>query len=417
MNIGIVTSWHEGGAGYVSRAYMSVLRDQGHEVQIYARGGRYYPQGDPIWDLPQVTWGIRYSPFHRNRSPRKISRFTGQYVNMLHFAAWLSKHKIDVVITNEDSSNETAKRAKQLGYVVGTYIDYYKKGLLSQFRAYDFLLCNTQRHYSVFRDHPHCFYVPWGTDIEMFRPQIDNDRNGQDDAVVFFHSANFGGRNCRKGTDRLLEAFQQVTGNVRLIIHSQAPLTKFGDAAARIVDRDSRIEFIERTVPAPGLYHLGDVFVYPSRLEGIGLCVPEALACGLPVITTDNAPMNEFVEDGVNGLLVRVSETRVREDGYYWPEKIPDIDDLASQMQRYVDNRDMLITHRQRARQAAEAELDWMKNSACLGQRLEDVVRSVNRTERPPNFRERLGWGAEAIYVGFLTLAYKTLKHALQRKK
>ena len=32
---------------------------------------------------------------------------------------------------------------------------------------------------------------------------------------------------------------------------------------------------------------MGDVFVYPSRLEGIGLCVPEALACGLPVITTD----------------------------------------------------------------------------------------------------------------------------------
>lgn len=44
MNIGIVTTWHEGGAGYVSRAYMNVLREQGNEVQVYVRGGRYYPE-------------------------------------------------------------------------------------------------------------------------------------------------------------------------------------------------------------------------------------------------------------------------------------------------------------------------------------------------------------------------------------
>ena len=38
-----------------------------------------------------------------------------------------------------------------------------------------------------------------------------------------------------------------------------------------------------------------------------GLPLYEALAFGMPIITNDNPPMNEIVEDGVNGLLVNSS--------------------------------------------------------------------------------------------------------------
>ena len=162
MNVGIVTTWHEGGAGYVSRAYRDVLKAQGHNVYVYARGGRYYPIGDPIWDTPEITWGIRYMPSD------KISRFTCQYVNMLHFERWLRRHKIDAVITNEDHCVAMARRTRSLGYQVGAYIDYYQKDSLDQFKEYGFLLCNTQRHYSVFRDFNNAFYIPWGTVIEVF---------------------------------------------------------------------------------------------------------------------------------------------------------------------------------------------------------------------------------------------------------
>jgi len=412
MNIGIVTSWYERGAAYVSLAYMNALEKQGHEVKIYARGGGYYARGDPNWDLPDVTWGMKYKPLPLGRNPR----FTNQYVNMLHFEGWLRKNDIEILIFNEERIFRTVDRARKLGYISGAYVDYYKKNTVQQFETYDFLLCNTRRHYSVFRDFPNSLFIPWGTDVDLFQPKARECGESTASQVVFFHSAGWGGANIRKGTDLLLKAFQQVTGNVRLVIHSQAPLSKFGDAAADIVRRDARIEFIERTVPAPGLYHLGDVFVYPSRLEGIGLCVPEALACGLPVITTDDAPMNEFVKDGVNGLLVRVKEKRTRKDSYYWPESIVDIGDLTRAMQVYIDDKGLLALHKKQARKSAETRLDWMKNAAELSHHLQGFIRGADRRRRQLRFfGERLVWWAEAKYVAFLTYARRAAKKVLRR--
>ena len=56
----------------------------------------------------------------------------------------------------------------------------------------------------------------------------------------------------------------------------------------------------------PALYSLADVFVYPSRYEGFGLPVLEAMACGTPVVTSNASSMPEIV--GADGLLVAPSD-------------------------------------------------------------------------------------------------------------
>ena len=352
-NIGIVTTWYECGAAYVSREYMRALQSK-HNVFVYARGGHESSRNNRRWDLDNVTHGPRlHGPFCH--STDAISRW--------HFFRWLRSRQIDVVLFNEQQAIRIVRETSERGYVTGAYVDYYTDETVADFDVYDFLLCNTKRHYSVFKDHRKCLFLQWGTDTRLFRPTAT--RPPLEDGVVFFHSAGSGGISLRKGTDFLVHAFRRLRGRARLIIHSQAPAGKYGELQ-HVIKNDPRIEFIEKTVPAPGLFHLGNVYVYPSRLDGIGLSVPEALATGLPVITTDEPPMSEFVRNEYNGLLVQVSERKKRSDGYYWPESLVDVADLAGKMQFYVDHADVAAGHARNARRSAEEQFDWERNSAGL---------------------------------------------------
>lgn len=362
MNIGIVTAWLERGAAYVSNAYLETLSRK-HNVFIYARGAEKYAKGDQKWDKEYVTWG--------KRIPWKINT----YVDWKDFKKWKLKNNLEIIIFNEQHSWEIIlKTLMEMEVIIGAYVDFYLSGTVPFFKFYDFLLCNTMRHYSVFKDHPQAFYIPWGADTDMYKYRV---KDGTCNGVTFFHSC--GMSPLRKGTDILVRAFKQVKGNAKLVIHSQGAFDEHPSTAS-IVAKDSRIELIRAEVSAPGLYHLGDVYVYPTRLEGIGLTIAEALASGLPVITTNAPPMNEFVVHDLNGKLVDVE--RYQKGYYYWPESICSENALTEAMQFYVDNINNLKDYKYLARKYAEDNLDWQKNSCNLPDLLESVSPKPQRLDR-----------------------------------
>ncbi len=353
MRVGIVTTWFERGAAYVSRQYRRQLERQ-HELFVYARGNHADSAApDPAWDDPNVTWG------REGIVPATAS------INLEDFRAWIRSRGIEVVLFNEQHWWPPVLECLDLKIVTGSYVDYYTRQTAPLFDAFDFLVCNTRRHYSVFEHHPQAIYIPWGTDVGVFRPSSSAPK--VPGTVTFFHSA--GMNPPRKGTDLLLQAFANVTDAARLIVHTQVSLRCLESCQDLIegLTGQGRLEVVEKTVAAPGLYHLGDVYVYPSRLDGIGLSVAEALACGLPVITTNEGPMNEFVTEET-GRLVRVAERMPRGDDYYWPFAIPDVNDLAAQMRWYVEHRELIPELQRAARRHAEERLDWSRNSSGMGE-------------------------------------------------
>jgi glycosyltransferase-like protein len=54
----------------------------------------------------------------------------------------------------------------------------------------------------------------------------------------------------------------------------------------------------------PPLYRLADAFVFPSVREGFGLALLEAMASGVPVVSSAQPPFTEFLTDGESALLV-----------------------------------------------------------------------------------------------------------------
>lgn len=51
------------------------------------------------------------------------------------------------------------------------------------------------------------------------------------------------------------------------------------------------------------LYNISDVLAVPSRVEGFGLVAIEGLACGTPVVATNNGGMTDFVNESVGALV------------------------------------------------------------------------------------------------------------------
>jgi len=112
-----------------------------------------------------------------------------------------------------------------------------------------------------------------------------------------------------KGAPVLLEAFRAVRA-----AHPQATLTLIGDgplradleARAAALGLDDAVAFtgyLSQQAVADRLAD-ADVFVLPSFAEGVPVVLMEAMASGLPVVTTRIAGIPELVEHGVSGLLV-----------------------------------------------------------------------------------------------------------------
>ncbi len=353
LNIGIVTTWFERGAAYVSRQYADVLK-QNANVFIYARGGEEKAVGNPDWDYGNVEWDFT-EPFDGYWNTLDLNKFK----------KWLDKNKIDVVLFNEQVWWEPVLYCAKKGIKTVGYVDYYKKETVEFFDLYDCLICNTKRHYEVFKNHKNAVYIPWGTDIELFKPKSCEPVS---DCITFFHS--YGYSPNRKGTDFLLRAFDRLNGNARLIIQGQVKVEDRFPELEPLINKltlKNKLMYIAETTKAPGLFYMGDVYVYPTVLDGIGLTQAEALASGLPIIVPDCPPMSEFVDKEFSSV-VKINRYEYRQDNYYWPMCYVDEDDLLEKMQFYVDNFYKIKDLKYKARKYALNKLDWLKNASNLGE-------------------------------------------------
>ncbi|QFU74612.1 glycosyltransferase [Halioglobus maricola] len=381
MKIGIVTTWYERGASYVSLQYAQQLFEEGHEVLIYARGG----------------YDSSFHPEFSVEVDEDSSLIVRSALNIKQYKIWLEKNRITHVLFNEQFWWKPILLSKSMGVVCAAYIDYYTKNSIGLFDVYDLIFCNTKRHFSVFEHLSSAVYVPWGTNVDLFQPP-ECEREAKDQ-VVFFHSA--GWSPYRKGTDLLLDAFYEIDSEYKLIIHAQCDLEKeLREKSSKIQKMKNlgRLEIISKTVGGPGLYHLGDVYVYPTRLEGIGLSIAEAMACGLPVIVPENAPMNEFVSTG-SCRTVDVERFFYREDDYYWPICEVKGGSLIKQIEFYISNKDKLESFSRDVREHSEIYLNWAENAKNLGEYFDDAAvqedcspQLIIELERSDMKSMKLGW-------------------------
>ena len=106
----------------------------------------------------------------------------------------------------------------------------------------------------------------------------------------------------RKGAD-LLPVIMEKLGSDYVLFYTAGLRTQTTFKAPNMVMRVAKSR--ENLV---SLYNSCDVFLFPSRLEGFGYAVAEAMACGKPIVCTDGSSLSELVVNEKGGLLCRMDD-------------------------------------------------------------------------------------------------------------
>lgn len=211
--------------------------------------------------------------------------------------------------------------------------------------------------------------VPLGVDANLFSPQPD----ARMQADSTFRLLCVGKWEKRKGIDDLVTAYSQVFSHgedVELVLACHNPYIKDFDARQalnRLRGQDTppiRLWMPANDQSLVQLYNQAHAFVLPTRAEGWGLPIIEAMACALPVIVTDYSAHRDYVTSGC-GYLIPVKRMTLAHDPVFyrglghgrWAQ--PDRQALKSLLRHAFEQRDELQYKGETARRQVIGLWTW----------------------------------------------------------
>lgn len=216
-------------------------------------------------------------------------------------------------------------------------------------------------HYGA--DEQRIFAPSHACDVEYFSPDgnVNTDQIKTQFGITEGKILLYVGRLVeKKGINELLRAFNIVensSDNIALVLAGSG---EFESEMHKCIERLG----IESVYPLgftsrhklPQLYTISDLFVFPSRGDPWGVVINEALASGLPIVTTDRVGAEgDLVIDGINGRIVPSNNVTA----------------LANAMRELLES-DQLVAMGLRSRQISEY---WTHDEAATA--LQNAIRSV----------------------------------------
>ena len=154
---------------------------------------------------------------------------------------------------------------------------------------------------------PQFFCIPYHCELSPF---FAINQRPESDPITFFFC---GQMIRRKGVDLLLLAFDRLIAAgldaKLLLVGREADLSEFLAMVSPVGQSRIRYEGFQPPECLPGYFAKSDVFVLPSRHDGWGVVINQAMAAGLPIITSDAAGAGlDLVQHGINGMRVEAGD-------------------------------------------------------------------------------------------------------------
>jgi N-acetyl-alpha-D-glucosaminyl L-malate synthase BshA len=323
MKIGIVCYPTFGGSGVLATELGKALAQQGHQVHFitYQQPVRlngfipnifYHEVQVPTYPL------FDYPPYETALASTMVDVIRNNNLDLLHVhyaiphasAAFMAKKilaqegkKIPVITTLHGTDITLVGRDKTYAPVVAFSINQSDAitAVSNNLRDETYKTFNIEKEIEVIYNF---------VDVKRFtRKPIDAFRKviAPDGEKILIHASNF--RKIKRVPD-VIQIFYNVNKEIpsKLLFVGDGPERQPVEELCRKLDLCDDVRFVGKQEQMEDILAIGDLFLLPSEYESFGLVALEAMAAGVPVVSTDVGGLTEINIPGVTGYLSELGD-------------------------------------------------------------------------------------------------------------
>ena len=323
MNIGIVCYPTFGGSGVVATELGKALAKEGHKIHFitYSQPTRldflnenlFYHEVDfrsyPLFEFP---------PYELALASKMVSVVKNEKLDLLHVhyaiphasAAYMAKqilkthgitipfvttlHGTDITLVGKDASYEP----------VVTFSINESDGVTA---VSEHLRKETYTSFKITND---IEVIPNFIDLEKFKKQKKEHFKKAicpDGEALVVHTSNF--RKVKRVQD-VVKVFANLHNEIpsKLLMIGDGPERTKAENMCRDLDINDDVRFLGKLEAVEEVLSVADLFLMPSEKESFGLAALEAMACEVPVISSDAGGLPELMVQGITGFMSPVGD-------------------------------------------------------------------------------------------------------------
>lgn len=324
MNIAIVCYPTFGGSGVVATELGLALARKGHQVHFitYSYPVRldYLEMNIHFHEVHVEEYPLfHYQPYELALSSKMVSVIKAYKIDILHvhyaiphaYAGYMAKQMLKKegieipMITTLHGTDIT---------LVGNHPNY-KQAVTFSINESDVVTSvseslkqDTLRLFDIEKE---IYVIPNFIDIGKDTHTAPCKRSimAQKNERIVTHISNF--RKVKRIPD-VIEVFYQIQQKIpsKLILAGDGPEREFAENKCKQLGIKNKVLFLGNTLDVDRLLCASDLFLLPSESESFGLSALEAMASGVPVISSNAGGLHEVNENGFSGFLSHVGDIK-----------------------------------------------------------------------------------------------------------
>ena len=321
MKIGIVCYPTFGGSGVVATELGIALADKGHEVhfitykqpvrlELLSHQVHFHEVTVPDYPL------FHYQPYELALSSKLVDMVKLHKIEVLHvhyaiphaYAGYMAKKMLEQenifipMVTTLHGTDIT---------LVGSH-PFYKSAVTFSINKSDVVTSVSQSlkddTLRLFDIEKEIYVVPNFIDMakhENTFTDCERDLMAKPEERIITHVSNL--RPVKRITD-VIEIFDKIQKEIpaKLLMVGEGPEKERAEALCRLKGIEDKVLFVGNSNEIDKILCFSDLFLLPSESESFGLAALEAMACGVPVISSNTGGLPEVNEEGISGFLSNV---------------------------------------------------------------------------------------------------------------